>query len=284
MLMQRVAGKLTAEEANDLPRGFQTLADVAILNLKPAVWDKRDLIAATLLDIYPYIHGVWGKLFGESKVTGQFRTPTGLEHLAGINKSEVLAKENGVIFKHDFTQVIFSKGNVTERSYLPKLVHPGERVLDMFAGIGYFSLMIAKHASPAHVDSCEINPASYKYLVENIGLNSLDRLITPHFGDCAKIVPELVKAGLVADRIVMGVFPPPKEYLPIAFLAVNHERGTIIHYEGKVSDGDTSTLLADVQDEASKTGLATEIKQLDSRLVKSLGIRKQHGVIDVLVK
>jgi tRNA wybutosine-synthesizing protein 2 len=283
-LLQRVKGKLSPEEMNALPRGFQTLEDVAILNLKPAVWPYRAIIAAALLDILPYIKSVWGKEFGEAKVTGQFRTPTGLEHLAGVQKSEVIARENGVIFKHDFTQVIFSKGNITERSYLPKLVKPGEQVLDMFAGIGYFSLMIAKHASPAHVDACEINPDSYKYLAENIRLNKLGHLITPHFGDCAKIVPELVKEGLKADRIVMGVFPPPKEYLTAAFQAVNHLSGTIIHYEGKVSDGDTGTLLADVKDEAKRTGLVNEIRLLESRLVKSLGIRKQHGVIDVLVK
>nr|MDO8085608.1 methyltransferase [Candidatus Sigynarchaeum springense] len=283
-LGQRVLGKLSPEEANALPRGFQTLQDVAILNLKPVLWEKRGLIAAALLDIYPYIKSVWGKVFGESKVTGQFRTPTGLEHIAGTRKSEVLAKENGVIFKHDFTQVIFSKGNITERSYLPKLVRPGEHVLDMFAGIGYFSLMIAKHASPAHVDACEINPASYKYLVDNIKLNGLEHVVTPHLGDCAKIVPDLVKAGLKADRIVMGVFPPPKEYLPVAFQAVRHDTGTVIHYEGKVSDGDTTTLLEDVKEEAGKTGLVKEVTLLGSRLVKSLGIRKQHGVIDVMVK
>jgi tRNA wybutosine-synthesizing protein 2 len=283
-LLQRILDKLSPEEANALPRGFQTLQDVAILNLKPILWAKRGLIAASLLDIYTYIKSVWGKMFGEAKVTGQFRTPTGLEHLAGVNKSEVLAKENGVIFKHDFTQVIFSKGNITERSYLPKLVKPGEHVLDMFAGIGYFSLMIAKHASPAHVDSCEINPVSYKYLAENVQLNGLGHLVTAHLGDCAKIVPGLVRGGLRADRIVMGVFPPPKEYLPVAFQAVRHGTGTIIHYEGKVNDGDTSTLLADVQDEANKSELVKEITLLESRLVKSLGIRKQHGVIDVLVK
>lgn len=282
-LIQHVRGMLSPEEVNELPRGFQTLEDVAILNLKPAVWEKRAIIATALLELLPYIKSVWAKKFGEAKVTGQFRKPTGLEHVAGVKKSEVIAKENGVLFKHDFTKVIFSKGNITERSYLPKLVKPGEHVLDMFAGIGYFSLMIAKHAMPAHVDSCEINPDSYDYLVENIRLNKLGHLITPHLGDCARIVPELVNAGLKADRIVMGVFPPPKEYLAVAFLAVNHETGTVIHYEGKVSDGDTNTLLADVEEEARRTGFVTRISLLESRLVKSLGIRTQHGVIDVLV-
>jgi len=284
MLIQRLQNALAPDEVNALPRGFQTLQDVVILNLKPLVWPKRKLIAQAVLDMYPYIKSVWGKVFGESKVVGQFRTPTGIEHLAGIEKSEVVAKENGVIFKHDFTKIIFSKGNITERSYLPKLVKPGEIVLDMFAGIGYFSLMIARHAAPGHVHCCEINPVSYEYLVENIRLNEVDSVVTPHFGDCAKIVPDLVKGGFAADRIVMGVFPAPKAYLSVAFQAIKHGPGTVIHYEGKVSDGDTGTLMADVEDEAKKSSLVARVTLLESRLVKNLGIRKQHGVIDVLVQ
>ncbi len=283
-MIQRLRNALTPDEVNALPRGFQTLQDVVILNLKPIVWPKRKLIAQAVLDMYPYIKSVWGKVFGESKVVGQFRTPTGIEHLAGIVKSEVMAKENGVIFKHDFTKIIFSKGNITERSYLPKLVKPGEIVLDMFAGIGYFSLMIAVHAKPLHVHCCEINPVSYEYLVENIRLNEVGSVVTPYFGDCARIVPDLVKDGFAADRIVMGVFPAPKSYLPIAFQAIKHGAGTVIHYEGKVSDENTSSLMADVEDEAKRSSVVTRVTLLESRLVKNLGIHKQHGVIDVLVQ
>ncbi len=282
-LKKHLENVLTPAELSFLPRGFQTLEDVAIVNLKPELLPKKLVVAQAILDLLPYIKSVWGKTFGQARVVGQFRTPTGLEHLAGIEKSEVIAVENGVAFKHDFTKIIFSKGNINERSYLPTLVKSGETVLDMFAGIGYFSLMIAKHASPAAVHSCEINPVAFNYLSENILLNKVQDTVRAYHGDCADIVPRLVKEGVTADRIIMGVFPAPKQYLPYALAAAKPGTGTVIHYEGEVIEKDIKPLVSDVEQAVQSSSRFTGATMQECRFVKNTGIRKQHVVLDFLV-
>ncbi|MBD3188845.1 methyltransferase [Candidatus Bathyarchaeota archaeon] len=279
-LKEYLADELTGEESHLLPSGFQTLEDVIIINLKPELLDKKHLIANAYLELLPYIKSVWAKTFGISKVVGKFRTPTGLEHLAGEKKSVVEVVENGVIFKHDFTQVIFSKGNIAERSYLPSRVQPGETILDMFAGIGYFSLMIGKLSNPASIHAIEINPVSFKFLVENIELNNLEDVIIPHEGDCAEVVPQL---DINADRIIMGVFPAPRAYLPIALDVVNKNKGTIIHYEGKVTEQEITPLYNDVVNAVNSSEVVSHVELLEHRFVKNVGIRQQHAVIDVRV-
>ena len=283
-LQQHLKDLLSESELELLPRGFQTLEDVIIINLKPELLEKRHEIARAYLELLPYIKSVWGKVFGESMVVGKFRTPTGLEHLAGEKKSEVIVVENKVKFKHDFTKIIFSKGNVNERSLLPTKVKPGEIILDMFAGIGYFSLMIGKHAKPKKIHAIELNPVSYQYLVENITLNDLKDVITPHHGDCADVTDNLVeKKNFKADRIIMGVFPAPKQYLSHALDAVNYDKGTVIHYEGKVSEENIDPLLSHITESVKMHGNASDVELLEYRFVKNVGVRMQHAVLDVRI-
>ena len=99
------------------------------------------------------------------------------------SETETVNKENGCLFKLDLAKVMWSKGNNNERLRIAKLVRDDETVIDMFAGIGYFSIPIGVHSNAKQVHAIEINPNSYHYLCENIKLNKLDN-ITPILGDC----------------------------------------------------------------------------------------------------
>ena len=114
------------------------------------------------------------------------------------NETETVNKENGCLFKLDLAKVMWSKGNNNERLRIAKLVEDGETVIDMFAGIGYFSIPIGVHANASEVIAIEINPNSYKFLCDNIELNKLDN-VTPVLGDCKIETPKFK-----ADRIIMG--------------------------------------------------------------------------------
>jgi tRNA wybutosine-synthesizing protein 2 len=144
------------------------------------------------------------------------------------SETETINKENGCLFKLDLAKVMWSKGNNNERLRIAKLVEDGETVIDMFAGIGYFSIPIGVHANAHEVIAIEINPNSYHFLCENIELNKLDN-ITPVLGDCKVETPKFM-----ADRIIMGYVKTTHHYLNVAIGSLNE--GGILHYHETVPE------------------------------------------------
>lgn len=144
------------------------------------------------------------------------------------NDTQTINKENGCLFKLDLAKVMWSKGNNNERLRIAKLVEDDETVLDMFAGIGYFSIPIGVHSNAEKIISIEINPNSYNFLCENAKLNKLDNLI-PVLGDCMVETPKFK-----ADRIVMGYVKTTHHYLNVAINSLN--KGGIIHYHETVPE------------------------------------------------
>lgn len=142
--------------------------------------------------------------------------------------TETINKENGCLFKLDFKKVMWSKGNNNERIRIAKLVEDNETVIDMFAGIGYFSIPIGVHSNAKQVYSIEINPNSFHYLKENIKLNKINNII-PLLGDCMDITPEYS-----ADRIIMGYVKTTHHYLKTAIDSLN--KGGVIHYHETVPE------------------------------------------------
>ena len=104
--------------------------------------------------------------------------------------TETIHRENKCSFKLDVSRIMWSKGNTTERKRMSTIAKEGETVVDMFAGIGYFSIPIAVHSKPAKIYSIEINPVSYGYLCENVHLNKVEGILEPILGDCRETAPQ----------------------------------------------------------------------------------------------
>lgn len=276
-LQEELKSELTDQELELLPSGFQTVGKVIIIKLKPELMDKKELLAETYLKLLPYIRSVYINL---GKIEGEYRTPERIDYLAGEKNPEVLHKEHGVKYKFDITEIMFSQGNLNERKHLGNLVDDGEIIVDMFAGIGYFSLPMAVLSKPEKIYSIEINPTAYKYLETNIELNDVEDTVIPIHGDCKEKTIELSKRGIKADRVVMGVFPAPKDYIEEA-LAVTKDSGTIIHYEGIVDGENELKLYEEFTDVATKSGFKTKL--LDNRFIKSYGPNLYHSVYDIKV-
>ena len=69
----------------------------------------------------------------------------------------ITVTEQGIRQSFDLTKVMFSRGNITEKIRFGHLVQPSEKVLDMYAGIGYFTLPALVHGGAQFVVCCEWN-------------------------------------------------------------------------------------------------------------------------------
>jgi tRNA wybutosine-synthesizing protein 2 len=268
----------TDEELSILPRGFQTLGNIIILKLNPKLLEKKKVIGQAYLDMLPKIRSVY---VNKGRIIGSFREPENIEFLVGEDNPIVEHKEHGITYRFDITKIMFSKGNLNERRFLATLVRKGEIIVDMFAGMGYFSLSIAKHSDVGQIYSIELNPTSYKTLLENIKINHLEEKIIAINGDCKKEVLELSKSGIRADRVIMGVFPAPIDYIKEA-LSLTKDEGTIYHYEGVVEKDAYITLFKEFEEICQDEQFNCELKS--HRFVKSYGPNLFHTVLDIFVR
>ncbi|MCL6500923.1 MAG: RsmD family RNA methyltransferase [Candidatus Pacearchaeota archaeon] len=207
-------------------------------------------------------------------IKGQFRKPQikVLASCAKKDKTITLHKEQGIIYKLDVSKIMFAKGNINERHRLAKIAKKNEIVVDMFAGIGYFTLPLAKKVKKVY--AIELNPVSFKYLQENIKLNKLKNIVA-FKGDCAKIVPRL---KIKADRIVMGFLPSPFPYLKAAFKIA--KKGTIIHYSCLIKRRDEQSEITQLVNKINKI---RKVKLIRAIKVKSFSPSKDHVVFDLVV-
>ncbi|MEW5955820.1 MAG: class I SAM-dependent methyltransferase family protein [Candidatus Micrarchaeota archaeon] len=273
LLSQKLESSFSERELSLLPSGYQALAQVAVLNLKPELLPKAKEIGGAFLELFPRFKTVCVRT---GEITGTFREPQ-LKVVAGEQNTEVIVSENGVKYSFDCVKLMFAKGNVSERARIASLVGDGETVVDMFAGLGYFTLPIAVLAEPRRVYSIELNAVAFGYLKKNVALNGVGEKVTAINGDCGVEAKRLAGEGVRADRVVMGYLPAPKTQLPAALAVLKN--GGWLHYEGVVPSGDDgSGLFADVSEAADAVGRKAELKHVQR--VKSYGPKKEHVVLD----
>jgi len=188
------------------------------------------------------------------------------------SETETINRENKCLFKLDLSKVMWSKGNVNERLRIAKLVGENETVLDMFAGIGYFSIPISVHSKASKVIAIEINPSSHHYLCENININKCDNVI-PVLGDCLVETPKFK-----ADRIVMGYVKTTHHYLKVAINSLN--KGGIIHYHETVPEKLMySRPISRIRQASGKRN----VELLKVNKIKKYAPGVEHVVIDALI-
>jgi len=268
--------ELQKKEQSLLPSSYQKIGDIVIVNLKEDVekYDKK--IGKIILENIPNTQTVCRRT---DYITGKFREPN-IKVIAGDKNTETIHKEHGIEYKLDVAKVMFSKGNLNERKRLIDQVSEGETIVDMFAGIGYFSLGLAKFSEAKKIYAIEFNPDSYHYLWENIKLNQVRDKIIPMFGDCREECESLSKSERIADRILMGLLPSPKEYLDSAMKIIK-PRG-IIHYHSTLGKEEGyEKLMMEINDVSLKYGLQAEL--INSKEVKSYAPNVNHIVLDVKI-
>lgn len=219
-LREALKGGLSSAETDLLPRAFDVIGDVAVLDLPDELLDRKAVIGEALLETFNNICVVAVK---KTQVETEYRTRR-LEVVAGEDRLDTTHKEFGCKYRLNVESAYFSPRLGSERMRVASQVKEDERVLVMFAGVGPYPILIAKKSKPVRVYAIELNPSAFGYMEENIALNRVD--VTAILGDARSETPKL--GGF--DRIVM---PLPKEagsFLYTALPALN-SRGVIHFYD-----------------------------------------------------
>ena len=174
---------------------------------------------------------------------------------------DVTFRETGITYTLNPAKVMFSQGNRLEKQRIRSLIRPGERVADMFAGIGYFTLSAA--LAGAHVHAMEINPDSCAYLRKNAEANGVADAVTIDCGDCRTHLTGTYR------RILMGHFDAP-DFLADAL--AHAEPGTTLHVHGI---GDRTP---DIEDTLQGAGFRYSLSE---HKVKKYASRTWHCVWDI---
>jgi tRNA (guanine37-N1)-methyltransferase len=250
----------------EIKNSFDIIGDIVILEI-PEEFNAYKYIIGNAALKFTKRKAVYRKT---SKIKGIIRTRE-LEHLAGEEISETIHREFGSKFKLDVKQVYFSPRLATERKRISDLVNNNETIIDMFAGIGPFSISIAKNHN-VKLYAIDINPNAYKYLKENIGLNKLEGTIIPLLGDVNDVLNTL---NLQADRIIMNLPGSALNFLDIAIKSLNI--GGVLHYYEFASQYEIPI------ERIIETAYPRKVEVLNSRKVKSKSPGNWHIGIDARI-
>lgn len=219
------------------------VGDIAVLRLPEVEETLKRRLAEAMLDAIPSVKSVQEQ---EGGIEGEFRLRK-LRHLAGENRTETVHKENGCSFRVDLSTCYYSPRLSTERLRVADQVAKAETVLNMFAGVGPFSIPIAKR-SGASVLSCELNERACEFHLENNKLNHVERLVKVMNTDAADLPSALGEQRF--DRILMPHPSRANEFLEDA-LALAASGATIHYYRqvlGRDLDEATSSLRKELED------------------------------------
>jgi hypothetical protein len=145
----------------------------------------------------------------------------------------ICVTENGIKQSFDLTRVMFSRGNISEKIRFGRLVQEGEMVLDLYAGIGYYTLPALVHGKASFVYACEWNPDAVTALQCNVHDNKVSDRVQIFQGDCRQVASENNLVG-IADRVSLGLLPSSEGGWRTAIKALKDDTGGWLHIHGNV--------------------------------------------------
>lgn len=270
---------LPPEESAYIYNSYDIVGDIAIIRVTGKSRKYSRVIAETIMDIHKNVKTV---LAQTSPVRGDFRLKK-LEFVAGEDKTTTVHKEFGCLFSVDVKKCYFSPRLLHERMRIAEQVGNREIVVNMFAGVGCFSIIIAKHSKAEKIYSIDLNPAAFQFMQENARLNKVYERVIPIRGDAKEVIRKRLRR--TADRVLMPLPEKALEYLPYA-LPILKKGGGWIHYyafEHAKKKGDPI--------QKAKLKVAEKLESLNvvfefpfARIVRTTGPNWHQIALDIAVK
>ena len=274
MLKKALENILSDKDNADLVSAFDQIGDIIIVRIPESLISKKKSIGKTLLEQVKTAKSVF---YQSSPVEGDFRTRN-LQLIAGDKKSETEYKENGCRFIIDVEKAFFSPRLSTERERISNLVNDGDVVINMFGGVGMFSILAAKKKQ-CIVYNIDINPTASKLCEENIKLNKLKGDVISLNGDSIKIINEQLQNK--ADRVLMLLPERSDEFLDTAILSL--KKNGFIHYYSHIH-AEKKQDAPKLSEEHFLSINKTRAKIISSKNVRPIGPRFYQTVVDVKIQ
>lgn len=252
-----------------IPR-YEVVGSIALLESDETDMEKA---ADALLQVQPHIRTV---LLALSPVEGEFRTRR-FTFVKGESTTQTIHKEYGCKYAIDMEKAYFTPRLATERYRILEQMKDGETIVDMFAGVGPFSILIAKNHPRCRIVAIDKNPEAVKFLRHNIELNAVDNVEAVE-GDARE---EAQKYAGIADHIIMNLPHTAREFLDAAMVIAKN--GTVIHYYDITQEDDLyETSIRHIEVAASKAGFT--IDGISKRIVRSYAPHQYNVCIEARIK
>ena len=230
--MQVLEKKLPPHLFSTLPQALDIIGDIAVIEIPLELKTYQNAIGEAILQTHGNIRTVLAKA---GAISGPYRV-RGYTFIAGEQKTQTIHKEFGCQFHVDIAKAYFSPRLSYEHERIAALVRADETVLDLFAGVGPFSVLIAKKNPKVKVYAVDINPEAVDLLKVNVRVNRVENRVFPILGDARQVSATKLKG--TANRIIMNLPETAIEFVDAACQAIKPEGG-IIHFYSFVRSPNT---------------------------------------------
>jgi tRNA (guanine37-N1)-methyltransferase len=276
MLKNILSNILSSDEVSQVYSAFDQIGDIVIIKIPNELMPKKKFIADTILAHVKSAKAVFAQV---SPVRGDYRVRN-LEFIAGENRTITEYKEHGCRFRVDVAKTYFSPRLSTERLRIANMVGEGETIVNMFAGVGTYSILMARMNKTCKVYSIDSNAVAAELCEANAKLNKVqDRVVSIH-GDAGEVIKD--KLAGQADRVLMPLPESAKEFVDSAVLALK-KKGVVHYFIHIRADNKKTSKNLGLQDAHKAFVKYNHIVQ-QVRVVRGVGPRIYQIVADVLVK
>jgi tRNA (guanine37-N1)-methyltransferase len=276
MLKELLQERLDSTELEKLSSSFDIIGTIAIIKIPESLTSKRKLIADALIKEIRPVKSVFCQV---TAIEGDYRLRK-LELISGENSPITVYKEHGCTFKVDVINAYFSPRLSTERLRIAKLTEPNEVIVNMFGGVGTFSIIISRYNKSAKVYSIDSNPMATDMCRQNIEINKLTGNVIPVLGDAEQEIHKSLKG--VAKRVLMPLPEKARDFVDAAVSSLENGSG-MIHYFCHVGADNKKTAIQNGVTDTSESFSKFNHTIRNVRVVREVGPRFYQIVSDVLV-
>ena len=273
-----------------VPKSYDIVGKIAIVEFDQinTVDDKNLLhykkkVAKALVSVNKSVETVYEK---KSEVKGKYRLKE-LKVIYGDDNPETIHKENDCLFKLDVKKTYFTPRLVFERKRISSnIFKKQETVVDMFAGVGPFSIQIARN-NDAKIYAFDVNPSAYNYLIKNIEMNKIKGEIIPYNIDVNELLNPDNKLGNhlkhKIDRIIMNLPEQSINFLDVACFLMKKSNGILHFYQFSEKPNPIKKGIENLNIHLKDSGWQIE-EILNSKVVKPFSPKSDLIVLDLKLK